>query len=104
MSSWLAYLAFRTVETFSRMLPASVAWRIGGALGWLCLWLSPHYRKLVERNLTIAFGREKSPAEIRDLARLHMIHLGGNFMAGMKMPFLKPEAVLRHGLFVSQAS
>lgn len=96
MTSWLAYIAFRTVETVARMLPASLAWRIGAVLGWSCLWLSPRYRRLVERNLTIAFGRELSQGEIRKLARRHMIYLGGNFMAGMKMPFMKPEAVLRH--------
>ena len=96
MSSWLAYLAFRAVETFSRMIPTPVAWRLGAALGWLCLWMSPSYRRLVTRNLTIAFGRELPPQEIRKLARRHMMNLGGNFFAGMKMPFLKREAVLRH--------
>ncbi len=96
MSSWLAYLAFRAVETFSRMLPASVSWRIGAAFGWLCLWLSPHYRALVMRNLTIAFGRDLPPEEIRKLTRRHMMNLGGNFFAGMKMPFMNPDAVHRH--------
>ena len=96
MSSWFAYLAFRTVETFSRMLPTSVAWRVGAAFGWLCLWMSPYYRRLVTRNLTIAFGRELPPQEIRKLTRRHMMNLGGNFFAGMKMPYLKMEAVLRH--------
>ena len=96
MSSWLAYIAFRTVETFSRMLPASVSWRVGAAFGWLCLWLSPRYRRLVMRNLTIAFGREMPAEEIRNLTRRHMMNLGGNFFAGMKMPFMKPAAVHRH--------
>ena len=96
MSSWFAYIAFRTVETFSRLLPASVSWRVGAAFGWLCLWLSPRYRRLVMRNLTIAFGREMPPEEIRKLTRRHMMWLGGNFFAGMKMPFMKSEAVHRH--------
>jgi heptosyltransferase-2 len=93
MTDWLAYLAFRTVETVARMLPSSVAWRMGAGLGWLALWLSPRYRRLATRNLTIAFGREMSEKEIRKLARRHMMYLGGNFVAGMKMPFLKPEAI-----------
>ena len=96
MSSWLAYIAFRTVETAARLLPASLAWRLGAAFGWVCLWLSPHYRRLVVRNLTIAFGKEKSAAEIKALARRHMMHLGGNFYAGMKMPFLNEAQVMRH--------
>ncbi len=96
MSSWLAYIAFRTVETAARLLPASLAWRLGAAFGWVCLWLSPHYRRLVVRNLTIAFGKEKSAAEIKALARRHMMHLGGNFFAGMKLPFLSEAQVMRH--------
>jgi len=96
MSSWLAYIAFRTVETVARMLPAPLAWRLGSALGWLCMWLSPRYRRLVIRNLTIAFGQEKSPEEIKTLARKHMMHLGGNFFAGMKMPFMAPEKIRQH--------
>jgi len=96
MSSWLAYIAFRMVETVARLLPASVAWRLGAAFGLLSMWLSPRYRRLVLRNLTIAFGKEKSPEEIKALARRHLMHLGGNFFAGMKMPFMAPERVRRH--------
>ncbi len=95
MASWLAYIAYRTVETAARLLPVSLAWRLGAGLGWLSLWLSPRYRRLVIRNLTIAFGREKSPAEIKALARRHMSHLGGNFLASMKLPFMRPEKVRR---------
>jgi heptosyltransferase II len=96
MSSWLAYFAFRTVETVMRVLPVSVAWRAGAVLGMLGYWLSPHYRRLVKRNLTIAFGKEMAPEQITKLARKHMRHAGGNFLAGMKMPFMRPRAVHRH--------
>jgi heptosyltransferase-2 len=95
MSSRLAYIAFRTVETVARMLSAPLAWRLGAMLGWLSMWLSPRYRRLVIRNLTIAFGKEKSPEEIKALARRHLMHLGGNFFAGMKLPFLSPAKVRR---------
>jgi len=95
MSSWLAYFAFRMVETVARLLPVPLAWRMGAGLGWVALWLSPRYRRLVTRNLTIAFGREKSPREIQRLAKQHMVYLGGNFVAGMKMPFMNPEHIQR---------
>ncbi len=94
MLSWLSYFAFRAVETAARILPLGVAWRVGGGLGWLALWFMPGYRKLLIRNLTIAFGREMSPEEIRKLSRKHMVYVGGNLLSGMKMPFLTPEAVL----------
>lgn len=96
MSSWIAYFAYRLVETIARLLPAPMAWRMGAALGWVALWLSPRYRRLVTRNLTIAFGEEMSPEEIRKLVKKHMVYLGGNFVAGMKMPFMKPEHISRY--------
>lgn len=96
MTAWLAYLAFRVVETMARMMPASLAWRMGAVLGWICWWLTPYYRRLLTKNLTIAFGKELAPAEIRRLSRRHMVNLGGNLIAGMKMPFMKPKAVHRH--------
>ena len=96
MSDFLSYCAFRMVETVARLLPASVAWRLGALLGTLGYWLSPYYRRLLARNLTIAFGSKLNAEEIRALAKKHMRHLGGNFIAGMKMPWMKPADVLRH--------
>ena len=44
------------------------------------------YRRLVLRNLGIAFGREKSPAELRALARKHFATLGANLFSSIKLP------------------
>lgn len=95
MSDFLSYCAFRMVETIARLLPASVAWRLGAGLGMLGYWLSPHYRRLLARNLTIAFSPEMNAGEIKALAKRHMRLLGGNFLAGMKIPWMKPEAIRR---------
>ncbi len=93
MLDHLAYLAFRSVETVARMLPAAGAWRMGAGLGLLAYGLSPRYRRLVADNLTIAFGREMDGKQIRKLARKHLMNVGGNFVAGMKIPFMKPADV-----------
>lgn len=95
MLDFISYCAFRLVETIARLLPASMAWRLGAMLGTLGYWLSPYYRRLLERNLTIAFGSSKSAEGICALAKEHMRHLGGNFIAGMKMPYMKEEDVLK---------
>ncbi|HEX2746839.1 MAG TPA: glycosyltransferase family 9 protein [Verrucomicrobiales bacterium] len=89
----LAYFAFRTVETVARMLPSAGAWRMGAGLGLLAYGLSARYRRLVQDNLTIAFGREMDRKQIRKLARKHLMNVGGNFVAGMKIPFMKPADV-----------
>ncbi len=81
------------METVVRCLPLPVVFRLGNALGWLIGWIFPGYRRLAERGLAIAFGRERSPSQIRKLARQHLVRLGGNWLSAMKMPFLPPDAV-----------
>lgn len=51
--------------------------RMGGFVAWLLL---PGYRRLVQRNLTIAFGEEYSAGAIRRLARQHFSQLGANLL------------------------
>ena len=47
-------------------------------------------------NLTIAFGSEKSPKEIRQLAREHFSRLGANFLSCEKLSSMSGEEILRH--------
>ena len=48
------------------LLPLTAVFRLGWALGTLGYYFSGKYRRLVLRNLGIAFGKEKSPAELQD--------------------------------------
>lgn len=57
-------------------------------------------RRQVIRNLTFAFGDEKSREEIADLASLAFERIGANFLTSMKIPFLKDEEILRHVDFI----
>ena len=77
------------------LLPLSAVFRLGWALGWLGYWVSGRYRRLVLRNFAIAFGREKSPAELRALARKHFATLGANLLSSIKLPRLSREEIER---------
>lgn len=93
MSHRLTYLLYRLVETLVRPLPVTLVWRLGWLLGAV-LWLfAGKYRKLAARNLTIAFGREKTPREIRGLARRHFRLLAANLLTSLKTPWMPPEKV-----------
>ena len=84
----LVYAAYRALETFCRLLPLAWVFNLGRGLGSLVGWLGFGYRRLVERNLQIAFGREKSPRELRRLVRWHFATLGGNLLSSLKIPWM----------------
>jgi lipopolysaccharide heptosyltransferase II len=84
----LAYALYRLVAALVRVLPLRVGFRLGAWLGmaaWLVAW---PYRRLVRRNLRIAFGAEKSETEREAIARRHFALLGANLLASLKLPTL----------------
>ncbi|MCX6966683.1 MAG: lipopolysaccharide heptosyltransferase II [Verrucomicrobia bacterium] len=92
----LAFLLYRGLCRLVSLLPIGIIFRIGTVLGWLAHWLLGPYRRLVVANLTIAFGTEKSPKQIRQLARKHFALMGANFLSGAKLSTMPGEKILRH--------
>jgi KDO2-lipid IV(A) lauroyltransferase len=75
----LLFLAARALIALIQALP--LRWvarlgRLGGGLAWA---LDGRHRRVAIENLTHAFGGEKSPAEIRALARENFRRIGENF-------------------------
>lgn len=92
--SWIHRLQFRifsAAELVIRLLPIEVVIRLGRCLGWCAYWITGKYRRLAKENLGIAFSGEWTERQISDTARSHFVHLGGNLLAGFKLP-LMPEA------------
>lgn len=92
---WLVYAAYRSVEGMFFLLPLTLCFLLGRLAGWVAHWILPGYRRLVRRNLAIAFEGEKSAEEIRKLGRDHFVTLGGNLLSSIKlgvMPHDKVEA------------
>lgn len=77
---WLAYLGF---EQVAGLLPAAFAARLGAGLGWCAAKLSTSRRRVVERNLRIAFGREKTPAELAALTAEVFKRSGANLISSL---------------------
>ncbi|MGI8602619.1 MAG: lipopolysaccharide heptosyltransferase II [Verrucomicrobiales bacterium] len=90
---FLAYLAFRALEWVVISLPLRVVFTLGQGCGWLAWMLAVPYRRLAQRNLRIAFGGEKSDAELRELCQAHFISLGGNLLSSLKIPAMSEAAV-----------
>ena len=89
----LVFAIYRALSALLCALPLTAVFRLGWALGALGYWIAGPYRRLVLRNLTIAFGREKSPAELRALARKHFATLGANIFSSIKLPTLTREQI-----------
>lgn len=88
------YLIYRWVAALIGILPLTLVFRIGQGLGMIAYWVGQPYRKLVFSNLRIAFGGEKSPAQIRALARQHFINLGANIFSSIRVARMSSDEVI----------
>lgn len=77
---WAFYLGF---EKLVGLLSPSMAARLGAGMGWVAGQVSAGRRKVVERNLRIAFGREKSPEQLKRLADDVFLRTGANLIASL---------------------
>lgn len=75
---FVLYWFVRALLFISARLPRT--WWLGfcGLLGRLAYGFLPRYSQLTQRHLTIAFGSEKNPAEIKKLARQSFVMLAKN--------------------------
>jgi heptosyltransferase-2 len=83
--SYLIYLIYRALSEAIALLPLKVVFLAGRVLGWLAYLVIPKYRRLVLANLAIAFGSEKTPAELRKIAHHHFSTLGANLLSSYKL-------------------
>jgi lauroyl/myristoyl acyltransferase len=91
----LLYLLARAVIAFLQALPLRMVARIGRAGGWLAYWLDARHRRVAMNNLTLCFGAEKTPAELRAVAKENFQRIGEGFAcaaktASMSQQELKP--------------
>src|SRR5881397_3481836 len=96
MLDYFVYLLYRVEAALLTALPLRVLYMVGNAAGF-CGWLLfGHYRRLALRNVTIAFGKEKSPRELRRLVRRHFQRLCANLLCSIKLASMPVDEVLRH--------
>ncbi|HEX4638404.1 MAG TPA: lipopolysaccharide heptosyltransferase II [Chthoniobacterales bacterium] len=85
MFEYFVYLIYRAGFALVGLLPLSVAFAVGNALG-CCAWLVlGKYRALGFHNIDIAFGAEKSAREKRRIVRKHFQRLGANLLSSLKL-------------------
>jgi len=94
MFDFVVYLLYRAGSAVAAALPLPFLFVFGEFLG-VCVWIfSGKYRRLATRNLEIALANEKSPRELRQLARRHFRRLGANLLCSVKLTQIPPEKIL----------
>src|SRR6266496_878366 len=85
MLDLIVYLLYRSGSAIASALPLPLLFVFGEFLGF-CAWIIlGNYRRLAQRNVTIAFGNEKSPQQLRRLVRRHFQRLGANLLCSVKL-------------------
>jgi KDO2-lipid IV(A) lauroyltransferase len=92
----LLYWFARALIAGVQALPLTCVARLGRRGGALAYWLDAPHRRVALKNLTRCFGHEKSPAEIRALAKENFRRIGENFACairtfGMDLAALRPH-------------
>jgi len=95
----LLYLLARALISLIQALPLRWVARIGRAGGALGYLLDGRHRRVALRNLARCFP-EKSPAEVRSLARENFRRLGESYACGIKTAGMTFEELKPHVEFV----
>lgn len=98
---FLVYSFVRFLIFISSVLPRVLWLRICGFLGTLAYLFASKTRRLVVQHLTLAFGKEKKPAEIRSLSRKVFEYLGKNGGEILRATHLSTLAQLEEFLIIS---
>jgi lipopolysaccharide heptosyltransferase II len=93
VASYSIYLAYRCAVAIVCALPLELDYELGRLLGLIGYVFAWPYRRLATANLTIAFAGEKSPYEIRALAREHFATLGANLLCSFKVASMSPQQI-----------
>jgi KDO2-lipid IV(A) lauroyltransferase len=77
-------------------LPLTLVARLGRAGGGLAFRLDARHRRVALKNLALCFGNEKSPEEIRALARENFRRVGENYASAIKTAAMGFEELRPH--------
>jgi KDO2-lipid IV(A) lauroyltransferase len=92
---WALYILARVLILGLQALPLQVVAALGRAGGILAYWVDGRHRRVALDNLRQCFGEDKSPAEIRALARKNFSRIGENYACGIRTAGMSDSAIDR---------
>ena len=93
LMDYFTFLIYQFLTGLLARLPLTFIFRVGTILGAIVYYLSGKYRRLVIRNLNIAFEGEKSPKEIQQFAKDHFSTLGANLLSSFKLSQMSMQEI-----------
>jgi Kdo2-lipid IVA lauroyltransferase/acyltransferase len=96
----LLYWPARALVALIQSLPLPLVARLGRAGGALAFWADARHRRVALQNLQMCFGQEKTPREIRALAKENFRRIGENYASAVKTAAMTPEALQPHFRFI----
>ena len=90
------YLVARGLVAVIQRLPLRLVARIGRMVGALAFVLVRRYRRVALDNLTLVFAKEKTAAEIFEIARENFRRLGENYLSAMKTAAMDAQQIAPH--------
>ena len=96
----LLYLAGIGLVRLLQAMPLRAVARLGRLGGGAAWFLDARHRRAALRNLAMCFGAEKSPAEIRALARENFRRIGENYASAVKTTSMAWEDLKPHVEFI----
>src|SRR6186997_3126805 len=90
------YFLARTVVAILQTLPLRWVARIGRAGGALFYSVDARHRKVALKNLDLCFNKEKSPKELRAIAKENFRRIGENFCCAAKTAAMTLEQLRGH--------
>jgi KDO2-lipid IV(A) lauroyltransferase len=92
----LIYWCARALLAGIQALPLKLVARLGCWGGGLAFWFDARHRRVALQNLTMCFGNEKTPKEIRALTRENYQRIGENYACAVKTAAMSFEALRPH--------
>jgi lauroyl/myristoyl acyltransferase len=97
---WLLYIPALALVKFLQALPLRWVARLGRGGGALAYWIDARHRRVALRNLEMCFGGERSPDELRSIARENFRRLGENYACAVKTAGMTADELRPHLEFV----
>ena len=95
MNTLIYWLGRALIAVFDVLPLTGIAWA-GRRMGGLFYFLDQGHRRVALSNLTMCFGNEKSPAEIKAIARENFRRLGENYACTVKTYLMTWEQLSAH--------
>jgi KDO2-lipid IV(A) lauroyltransferase len=95
----VGYLLLRALGWAAGVFPEPVVYWLGRRIGGLAYAILPDRRRFAHNNLTLAFGKEMSPQQLRALCRRHFRFVGETLMEFLRLPRMSADELRARVVF-----